>query len=328
MRKPDDARKKKRLTGDSFRKVIDGDDMFSKIKANIARYWGLYVFLFPMVFYLLIFNYGPLYGIQIAFKDFYANQGIWESPWVGFKHFQRFFDSYYFERLLKNTLGLSLYNLMLFPLPVIFALMLNELRNEKFKKLNQTLTYAPYFISIVVVVGMMIILLDGQNGLINHLLNAFGISSQNFLTDPKWFRHIYVWSGQWQGLGWGTIVYLAALSGVNPELHEAAKIDGASRMQRIRHINIPSIMPTIIILFILSLGSFMSTGFEKVLLLSNSLNSATSDIIQKYVYQIGLIDGQYSFAAAIGLFESMINIVLILGANYITKKFSSSGKLW
>lgn len=302
--------------------------MFMKIKNNLKRYWGLYVFLTPMVLYLLVFNYGPLYGIQIAFKDFYANLGILGSPWVGFKHFERFFNSYYFGRLLKNTLALSLYNLMLFPLPVIFALMLNELRNEKFKKLNQTLTYAPYFISIVVVVGMMIILLDGQTGLINHVLNAFGIDSQNFLTDPKWFRHIYVWSGQWQGLGWGTIVYLAALAGVNPELHEAAKIDGASRMQRIRHINIPSIMPTIIILFILSLGSFMSTGFEKVLLLSNSLNAATSDIIQKYVYEIGLIDGQYSFAAAIGLFESMINVILILGANFITKKFSSSGKLW
>lgn len=281
-----------------------------------------------MVLYLLVFNYGPLYGIQIAFKDFYANLGIWDSPWVGFKHFERFFDSYYFGRLLKNTLSLSLYNLLLFPLPVIFALMLNELKNEKFKKLNQTLTYAPYFISIVVVVGMMIILLDGQTGLINHILNALGIKSQNFLTDPNWFRHIYVWSGQWQGLGWGTIVYLAALAGVNPELHEAAKIDGASRMQRIVHINIPSIMPTIIVLFILSLGSFMSTGFEKVLLLSNSLNAATSDIIQKYVYEIGLIDGQYSFAAAIGLFESMINVVLIVGANFITKKFSSSGKLW
>ena len=302
--------------------------MYAKLKSNIKRYWSLYLFVAPMVLYLLIFNYGPLYGIQIAFKDFYANLGILGSPWVGFKHFERFFDSYYFGRLLKNTLSLSLYNLMLFPLPVIFALMLNELKNEKFKKLNQTLTYAPYFISIVVVVGMMMILLDGQTGLFNHVLNAMGFETQNFLTDPKWFRHIYVWSGQWQGLGWGTIVYLAALSGVNPELHEAAKIDGASRMQRIFHINIPSIMPTIIILFILSLGSFMSTGFEKVLLLSNSLNSATSDIIQKYVYQIGLIDGKYSFAAAIGLFESMINVILILGANFITKKFSSSGKLW
>ena len=302
--------------------------MYLKLKNNLKRYGSLYIFLIPMVLYLLVFNYGPLYGIQIAFKDFYANLGIWDSPWVGFKHFERFFDSYYFGRLLKNTLALSLYNLLLFPLPVIFALMLNELKNEKFKKLNQTLTYAPYFISIVVVVGMMIILLDGQTGLINHILNALGIKSQNFLTDPNWFRHIYVWSGLWHGVGWGTIVYLAALAGVNPELHEAAKIDGASRMQRIVHINIPSIMPTIIVLFILSLGSFMSTGFEKVLLLSNSLNAATSDIIQKYVYEIGLIDGQYSFAAAIGLFESMINVVLIVGANFITKKFSSSGKLW
>lgn len=281
-----------------------------------------------MVLYLLIFNYGPMYGIQIAFKDFYANLGIWDSPWVGFKHFDRFFNSYYFWRLLKNTLALSIYNLLLFPLPVIFALMLNELRSEKFKKLTQTLTYAPYFISVVVVVGMVFIFFDAQTGLMNHFLSALGLNTQSFLTDPKWFRHLYVWSGQWQGLGWGTIVYLAALSGVNPELHEAAKIDGATRIQRIININIPSILPTIITLFILSLGSFMSTGFEKVLLLSNSLNAETSDIIQKFVYEIGLIEGQYSFAAAIGLFESVINVMLIIGANYTTRKISRSGRLW
>lgn len=300
----------------------------SKIKTNLKRNWILYLFLVPMILYLLIFNYGPMYGIQIAFKDFYANLGIWNSPWVGFKHFDRFFNSYYFWRLLKNTLALSLYNLLLFPLPVIFALMLNELRSEKFKKLTQTLTYAPYFISVVVVVGMVFIFFDAQTGLMNHFLNALGLNTQSFLTDPKWFRHLYVWSGQWQGLGWGTIVYLAALSGVNPELHEAAKIDGATRIQRIININIPSIMPTIITLFILSLGSFMSTGFEKVLLLSNSLNAETSDIIQKFVYEIGLIEGQYSFAAAIGLFESLINVMLIIGANYITRKISRSGRLW
>lgn len=301
---------------------------FSKIKTNLKRNWILYLFLVPMVLYLLIFNYGPMYGIQIAFKDFYANLGIWDSPWVGFKHFDRFFNSYYFWRLLKNTLALSIYNLLLFPLPVIFALMLNELRSEKFKKLTQTLTYAPYFISVVVVVGMVFIFFDAQTGLMNHFLSALGLNTQSFLTDPKWFRHLYVWSGQWQGLGWGTIVYLAALSGVNPELHEAAKIDGATRIQRIININIPSIMPTIITLFILSLGSFMSTGFEKVLLLSNSLNAETSDIIQKFVYEIGLIEGQYSFAAAIGLFESVINVMLIIGANYTTRKISRSGRLW
>lgn len=301
---------------------------FSKIKTNLKRNWILYLFLVPMVLYLLIFNYGPMYGIQIAFKDFYANLGIWDSPWVGFKHFDRFFNSYYFWRLLKNTLALSIYNLLLFPLPVIFALMLNELRSEKFKKLTQTLTYAPYFISVVVVVGMVFIFFDAQTGLMNHFLSALGLNTQSFLTDPKWFRHLYVWSGQWQGLGWGTIVYLAALSGVNPELHEAAKIDGATRIQRIININIPSILPTIITLFILSLGSFMSTGFEKVLLLSNSLNAETSDIIQKFVYEIGLIEGQYSFAAAIGLFESVINVMLIIGANYTTRKISRSGRLW
>lgn len=301
---------------------------WAKFKKNVRQYWMLYVFLLPTLIYLLIFNYGPLYGIQIAFKDFYANLGITGSPWVGFKHFNRFFNSYYFGRLLKNTIMLSLYGLMLFPLPIIFSLMLNEIKNIKFKKTVQTLTYAPYFISVVVVVGMLVVFLDANTGLLNNIFAKLGIERQHFLTDPGWFRHVYVWSGQWQSLGWGTIIYLAALAGVNPELQEAAIMDGATRLQRIWYINIPAIIPQILTLFILSLGSFMSTGFEKVLLMSNSLNAETSDIIQKYVYEIGLIDGQYSFAAAIGLFESVINIVLLVLANQIVKRLNRSSRLW
>lgn len=300
---------------------------WERIKTNFRRNWVLYMFLAPALIYFLIFNYIPMYGIQIAFKDFYANLGINGSPWVGLKHFERFFSSYYFERLLKNTLALSFYSLALFPLPIIFSLMLNEIRNSRFKKWVQTLTYAPYFISIVVVVGMVITFLDANTGLVNSFIKMSGGDPVRFMTSPDWFRHIYVWSGQWQGLGWGTIIYLAALAGVNPELHEAATVDGATRLQRIWHINVPSILPTVVVLFILNLGSFMSTGFEKVLLLANSLNAETADIIQTFVYETGLLGGQYSFAAAVGLFESVINIILLVAGNYLAKKISNN-YLW
>ncbi|WP_147210719.1 MULTISPECIES: sugar ABC transporter permease [Bacillaceae] len=298
-----------------------------RFKKNVLLNWRLYVFLLPAILYFTIFHYIPMYGVQIAFKDFYATEGITGSPWVGFDHFSRFFDSYYFWRLIKNTIILSLYQLILFPLPIIFALMLNELKNGPFKKWSQTLTYAPHFMSVVVIVGMLVAFLDPITGIINHVITSLGGSSISFLTSPEWFRHIFVWSGQWQTLGWGTIIYLAALSGVNPELHEAAKIDGASRIQRILHINIPAILPTIVVLFILNIGSFMAIGFEKVLLMQNNLNAETSDIIQTFVYQTGLLEGQYSFAAAIGLFDSVINLTLLVIVNQIARK-TSENSLW
>lgn len=298
-----------------------------RIKKNLLANWQLYLFLLPVIAYFFIFHYIPMYGIQIAFKDYFANLGINGSPWVWFEHFERFFNSYYFWRLLKNTIILNVYMLLLFPLPIIFALALNELRNGPFKKWTQTLTYAPHFISVVVVVGMLVAFLDPNTGLVNHIARLFGMDPIPFLTSPEWFRHIFVWSGQWQSLGWGTIIYLAALAGVNPELHEAAKVDGATRMQRILRINIPSIMPTIVILFILNIGNFMQIGFEKVLLMQNNLNSGTSDIIQTYVYETGILQGQYSFAAAIGLFESVINIILLITVNQIARKVSDNS-LW
>ncbi|MBO0993330.1 sugar ABC transporter permease [Bacillus sp. J14TS2] len=300
---------------------------FSRIRKNFLKSWQLYTFLLPALTFFVIFHYIPMYGVQIAFKDFFATMGINGSPWVGFEHFERFFNSYYFWRLLKNTLIISLYQLCLFPLPIVFALMLNELRNGAFKKWTQTLTYAPHFISVVVVVGMIIAFLDPTTGIVNILIEKLGGNSVQFLTSPDWFRHIYVWSGEWQGLGWGSIIYLAALAGVNPELLEAAKVDGATRFQRILHINIPAILPTIVILFILNIGKFMSVGFEKVLLLQNSLNSETSDIIQTFVYETGLLEGQYSFAAAVGLFDSVINIILLVTVNQIAKKVSDNS-LW
>ncbi|NGP46640.1 sugar ABC transporter permease [Bacillaceae bacterium SIJ1] len=294
---------------------------------SMKKNWQLYLLLSPALLFFMIFHYVPMYGIQIAFKDFYANMGIMGSPWIGFAHFERFFDSYYFWRLLKNTILINLYQLLLFPLPIIFALMLNELKNSAFKKWAQTLTYAPHFISVVVVVGMVVAFLDPITGIVNLAIKGLGGESIPFLTSPDWFRHVYVWSGEWQSLGWGTIIYLAALAGVNPELHEAAKVDGATTFQRIWHINIPSILPTVVILFILNIGKFMSVGFEKVLLMQNSLNAETSDIIQTFVYETGLLEGQYSFAAAVGLFDSVINIILLVFVNYLARKVSDHS-LW
>lgn len=289
--------------------------------------WQLYLLIAPAVVFFLIFNYVPMYGAQIAFRDFIASDGIWGSRWVGLEHFERFFDSYYFWRLLRNTLLLSLYQLALFPLPIILALALNEVKNLVFKRFAQTLTYAPHFVSLVVVVGMLFAFLDPRIGLINHVIGLVGLEPIQFMQDPGWFRHLYVWSGVWQSLGWGTIIYLAALSGVNPELHQAAQVDGANRLQRIRHVNIPAIMPTVVILFILDFGSFMAVGFEKALLMNNSLNAEASDIIQTFVYETGLLEGQYSYAAAVGLFDSVINIFLLVVVNQLARRYSENS-LW
>lgn len=299
----------------------------NRIWKSMKRNWRLYVLILPAIIYFVVFHYVPMYGVQIAFKDFIATKGIWGSPFVGFDHFERFFNSYYFGRLLKNTLLLSLYQLLLFPLPIILALSINELRNGAFKKWTQTLTYAPHFISVVVMVGMIVIFLDTETGLVNRIITAFGGEAIPFLTSPSWFRHVFVWSGVWQTLGWNSIIFIAALAGISPELHEAATVDGATRMQRIWHINIPGILPTIVVLFILNIGSFMSVGFEKVLLMQNSLNAPTSDVIQTFVYQAGLLEGQYSFAAAIGLFDSFINIALLILFNYVARKVSDTS-LW
>lgn len=294
---------------------------------SVKRNWQIYIFLLPMFIYFFIFHYIPMYGVQIAFKEFYASRGITGSPWVWFEHFERFFNSYYFWRLLKNTIILNAYQLLLFPLPILFALSLNELRNGKFKRWSQTLTYAPHFISVVVIVGMLFAFLDPNTGIVNHALKALGQKPIQFMQSPDWFRHIYVWSGQWQSLGWSTIIYLAALAGINPELHEAAEVDGATRLQRIFRINVPGILPTIVVLFILNMGMFMQIGFEKVLLMQNNLNSETSDIIQTFVYETGILEGQYSFAAAIGLFESAINVVLLITVNQIARRVGDNS-LW
>jgi putative aldouronate transport system permease protein len=292
------------------------------------RNWELYAIISPVLAYFIIFEYIPMYGVQIAFKNFVATKGIWGSPWVGFRHFERFFDSYYFWRLIKNTLGISLFQLAVgFPVPILLALMVNEIRLKFFKKFVQTVTYAPHFLSTVVLVGLIVIFLSPQNGLINQIIVLFGGSPISFMTEPGWFKSIYVLSGVWQQMGWGSIIYLAALAGIDPQLHEAAKVDGASRLQRIWHVNLPGIMPTIVILLILNMGSIMGVGFEKVYLMQNDLILDSSDVISTYVYRSGIIQSQYSFAAAVGLFNSVINLVLLVSVNYMARRLNETS-LW
>jgi putative aldouronate transport system permease protein len=295
---------------------------------GIARNWELYLFIAPALLYFLIFCYGPMYGIQIAFKNFIPTKGITGSPWVGFDHFMRFFESYYFWDLIWNTLSISLYSLAVgFPIPIILALAFNEIRNGYFKKMAQTVTYAPHFISMVVMAGMIITFLSPSTGIVTNIIEGLGFESPDFLTDPRWFKTMYVFSDVWQSAGWGTIIYLAALSGVDPGLHEAAIIDGASRFQRVRHINIPTLMPTMTILLILSMGSLLGVGFEKILLLQNPLNMTSSEVISTFVYRSGLVSAQYSFSTAIGLFNSVINAVLLVAVNQIVRR-TSNNSLW
>lgn len=293
----------------------------------VMRNWQLYLFVFPALTYFIVFHYFPMYGVQIAFKQFIATKGIWESDWIGFAHFKQFFDSYYFDLLIRNTVFISLYQLALFPVSIIVALSLNEVRAGWFKKTVQTVTYAPYFISVVVMSGMIIMFLNPSRGIINKIWTRLGGTPVDFLTEPSWFKTIYVLSGEWQNLGWGAIIYLAALAGINPELHEAATMDGASRLRKIWHINLPGILPTIVILFILNMGSFMSVGFEKVLLLQNALNREASEVIQTYVYQNGLVKGLYSFSSAVGLFNSLINMMLLIAFNQAARRFNQAS-LW
>ncbi|KOR76139.1 ABC transporter permease [Paenibacillus solani] len=295
---------------------------------RMVRNWELYLFIAPAFLYFLIFHYGPMYGIQIAFKNFIPTLGITGSPWVGFDHFVRFFNSYYFWDLLWNTLSISLYELAIgFPLPIILALAFNEVKDSFFKRTVQTVTYAPHFISVVVMSGMIITFLSPSSGMIVNFVEMLGFQAPQFLTDPAWFKTVYVLSGVWQSAGWGTIIYLAALSGVDPQLHEAAVVDGASRFKRILHINIPAIVPTITILLILNMGSILGVGFEKILLLQNPLNMSSSDVISTFVYRSGLVDAQYSFSTAVGLFNSVINAILLIAVNQIARR-TSENSLW
>jgi putative aldouronate transport system permease protein len=302
---------------------------FNKILIKrLVHSWRLYVLLLPALISFLIFNYAPMYGVMIAFKDFAPNLGILGSPWAGLKHFRQFFESYQFIGLIYNTVILSVYCLIFgFPLPIILALMINELRGTMFKKIVQTVTYAPHFISTVVLIAMLILFTSPELGIVNKAMGLFGVGAVNFMGSPKWFRALYVISGIWQETGWSSILFLGALTGIDYELHEAAIIDGAGRMQRILHINIPGILPTIMIVFILTAANMMNIGFEKVYLMQNAMNLSVSEVISTYVYKRGIQNIQYSFSAAVGLFNSVINFILLILVNQISKRFSQIG-LW
>ncbi|MBO4368278.1 MAG: sugar ABC transporter permease [Clostridia bacterium] len=289
--------------------------------------WQLYVLLLPAVIYLILFNYIPMYGVQIAFRDFRASKGILGSKWVGLKYFIKFVTYPNFWKIIRNTVTLSAYSLALFPLALILAMMLNEVGSLRFKKFAQMVTYAPHFISTVVLCSMVTLFFGRANGLINNLRELIGYERVAYMESPTAFKHIYVWSGKWQNTGWNTIIYMSALAGVSMELIEAARIDGANRLQIIWHVNLPAILPTVVILLIMSCGSLLSVGFEKVYLLQNSLNLDSSQVISTYVYDIGLQNGQYSYSAAIGLFNTVINIIFVMTVNAISKKVTDVG-LW
>ncbi|KAB8130784.1 sugar ABC transporter permease [Gracilibacillus oryzae] len=297
-------------------------------KKSFRKYWQLYLLIIPPVLYFIIFKYIPMAGAIIAFKDYNVVEGILGSPWAGFKHFENFFNNPVAWDLIRNTLFLSLYQLAVtFPLPIILALALNEIKDGVFKRSVQLFTYAPYFISTVVIVSMIILMLSPRTGIINSFAELLGFDSINFLGNADMFRSIFVWSDAWQLTGYSAIIYLAALAGVDRQQYEAAKMDGASRLQRIWNVDIPGIMPAIVILLVLSVGNLMAIGFEKVYLLQNPLNLSTSEILQTYVYKMGIINANFSFSTAVGLFNSIVNLILLVIVNAVAKRISGNG-LW
>jgi multiple sugar transport system permease protein/putative aldouronate transport system permease protein len=319
----DATRRSQPTTGDTKRSL-------EKTWVKIKRGWQLYLMLLIPLAWLLIFQYWPMYGAQIAFRNYIPGVSIWESPWIGLDNFTKFFNSYMFWRVLRNTLWISFYSLLVgFPIPILFALAINQLKGNWFKSTIQMVSYAPNFISTVVIVGMVIQFLDLRRGPLNLLLQALGLSTINFMGSPEWFPSIYVWSGIWQHTGFNAIIYLAALSTVDQALHEAAVVDGATRLQRIWHIDLQAILPTAMTLLILNMGQLMNVGFEKAFLLQNTLNQTTSEVISTYIYKVSLAAGiaSYSYGAAIGLFNSLIGLVLIVIANQVSKKLTETG-LW
>ena len=293
-----------------------------KIKSNIP----LYVLLFPSIILLIMFAYIPMLGLVIAFKDYSPANGILNSPWVGFKYFTQFFNSVQFGTTMMNTLKISIYSILVgFPLPILLALLCNQLRTGKFKKVFQVTTYLPHFISTMVMCGMIILFLSPNSGLIANIFKSLGWTMPNLLSKPESFAGVYVWSDVWQHIGWDSIIYLAALSAIDPTYYEAATMDGASRMQKILKIDLPLLLPTAMILLILRAGSLLSIGFEKVLLLQNPLNLAGSEVISTYVYKVGMQNFQYSYSTAIGLFNTVVNLIILLSVNWFSKRYTKTG---
>lgn len=293
--------------------------------AGIKESRALYLLMLPSIIIFLLFTYYPMYGVIIAFKDFTPTEGILGSPWVGMKNFMQYFNSYQFGLTIRNTIVISLYTIAVtFPLPIALALMCNQIRAKRFKKFFQVSTYLPHFISTVVMCGMLILFLSPSTGIISKLAGLLGFELPNLMGSAPAFPSIYVWSEAWQHVGWDSILYIATLSAVDPTLYEAATMDGASKWKKMLHIDVPALLPTATIMFILRMGSVMSVGFEKIYLLQNTLNSSTSEIISTYVYKMGLISNQYSLSAAIGLFNNVINLVLLILVNQISKKLNDT----
>lgn len=293
--------------------------------AGVKESRALYLLMLPSIIIFLLFTYYPMYGVIIAFKNFTPAEGIWGSEWVGLNNFIQYFNSYQFGLTIRNTIVISLYTILVtFPLPIALALMCNQIRAKKFKKFFQVSTYLPHFISTVVMCGMLILFLSPSTGIISKIVGLFGFELPNLMGSAAAFPHIYVWSEAWQHVGWDSILYIATLSSVDPSLYEAATMDGAGKWKKMLHIDVPALMPTVTIMLILRMGSVMSVGFEKVYLLQNTLNSSTSEIISTYVYKMGLISNQYSLSSAIGLFNNVINLALLLLVNAISKKLSDT----
>ncbi|CAM3611699.1 ABC transporter permease [Marinicrinis lubricantis] len=295
---------------------------------HIRRDRQLLLLFIPCIVFYAIFRYGPLYGLVIAFKDYSVYQGVWGSEWVGLEHFQKFFSNQDFWMLFRNTFLLGFFTLIFgFPFPIILAVLLNEVRVKWFKKSIQTFSYLPAFLSVVIIASMIIDFLSPTNGLINQFLSFLGFEKKYFLIDSNWFRPIYVISEIWATMGYQAIIYLAAIAGISPTLYEAAKVDGANRWHMMRHITIPGLMPTVLVMFILNTGNMFRIGYEKVLLLYNPMTYDVADVFSTYVYRKGLLESSYSYAAAVGMFESAVALVMLLGANQLSKRIGGSG-LW
>ena len=306
--------------------TVDGKlSLWYKIRRDLKTNWGLLLMFLPVLIFYGMFHYAPMYGMQIAFKDYTMYDGIFKSPWIGFEHFRNFFQSIYFTRLIRNTFVISSLDIVLgFPIPIIFALLLNELRLNFFKRTVQTISYMPHFISTVVIAGMILDFCS-RKGVINIILGFFGTGPIIFMTEPKWFPFVYVLSGIWQQFGWSSIIYLGALTAIDPQLYEAASIDGASLWHKLLHVTIAGIIPTIMIMLILRIGQVFSVGSEKILLLYNGATYETADVISTYVYRQGLQQANYSFSAAVGFFNSIINFAMLLIFNRISKKVTEVG---
>ena len=295
---------------------------------DLKRDWFLYALIIPFVLWYIIFAFKPMYGLQIAFKDYNVFQGIQGSEWTGLDHFQSFLMSDYFMRVMKNTLLISLYSLVFaFPAPILLALLLNEVKNTMFKKWVQTITYLPHFISVVVVCGIVTNLLAPGNGLINLLLEKVGLDKIYFLSIPEYFRTIFISMNIWQDTGFAAIIYIAALAGINPELYEAAVMDGASKLKRAIHITIPGILPTIMIMLILKIGNLLEVGYEAIILLYQPVTYETADVINSFVYREGILHGRYDMATAVGLFNAIVGLLLIVISNRLSRKYTGNG-LW